>query len=177
DGGTGNFGVTHRCVAISEIQERPGHVHRQEERVAGGSFGSIHVAAKFGRHDGATRFAARRRGSNAAEKRMQRDLHFVIRIECLESGGVVCVVDWIEPNFLRKRRMQHRRVVGRIESTETWRKGADALVAVDLQVENVNGECIAWFGVIDEERTGKRIIALRECERVPRLLYCVTETI
>ncbi len=95
-------------------------------------FRGVHVAAEFGGHDGAAGFAVGRGDADAAEKRMQGDFHLVVGIKRLERGGVVGVVDGIEPDFLRQRSLQHRGVVGGVEGTEAGTQGAESLVAVNL---------------------------------------------
>ena len=55
-----------------------GNVDGQIQRVADGRFGRVHVAAEFGGNDGAAGFAVGGSDADAAEKRVQRNFHFVI---------------------------------------------------------------------------------------------------
>lgn len=73
--------------------------------------------------------------------------------------------------------MEHGGVVGLAESTETRSECSNALIAVNLQIENVDDERVAGFGAFNEEWTGERIVAFREGERVTRLFDGVTEAI
>jgi len=50
--------------------------------------------------------------------------------------------------------MQHGCVVGLIERAKSRRKRAEALVAIDLQIENMNDKGVAGLGAFDEEWPG-----------------------
>src|SRR6266403_106783 len=73
--------------------------------------------------------------------------------------------------------MQHRRVIRLVERPESWRESAEALIAINLQVENVDDQCVAWFGAFDKKRPGERIIALHERLRVSGFLDGISKTI
>ena len=120
NGASGNFTVTHGSVAVAEIKQRPRDIYRQIQRVANGDFRSVHVAAKFRRHNGAARLPVRRCDADAAQKRMKRNFHFVVGIERLKSSRVFSVVDRVKPDFFRQRLLfQHRRVMGGIDSAKS----------------------------------------------------------
>src|SRR5262249_57477235 len=103
--------------------------------------------------------------SDTAEKGMQRDFHFVVRIERLKRSGIAGVIDRIEPDFLRQRRVDHRRVIRGVQRTKSGAECAKSLVTVDLQVQKFHDERVAGLRSIDEERAGERVVALdhREC--------------
>src|SRR5713226_1609289 len=113
----------------------------------------------------------------AGAKRMQRDFHLVVVIEGLKGAGIAGVVDRIEPDFFRQRRMEHRRVIGFVEGPEAWRERADALIAVNLQVQNVDNQRVAGFRAFDEKRAGERIVSLDERKSIARILNRVAKTI
>src|SRR5262249_25073488 len=136
-----------------------------------------HVAAEGFGNDRAARFAARGSDTDAAEKRMEWDFHFVAGVKGLEGRGLACVIDRVEPYFFRERRMQHRRVVGGVERAEAGAEGTQALIAVDLQIEKFHDERVAGFRAVDEEGTGQRIVAFDEGKRVAGLLDGIAEAI
>ena len=120
NGASGNFTVTHGSVAVAEIKQRPRDIYRQIQRVANGDFRSVHVAAKFRRHDGAARLSVRRCDADAAQKRMKRNFHFVVGIERLKRGGSFRMVDRVKPNLFRQRFLfQHGRVMRGINGAES----------------------------------------------------------
>ena len=108
---------------------------------------------------------------------MQGNLDRKIGIERLERGGVGGVIDGVVPNALGQRGMQHGRVVGFIEGAESWSECADAGVAVDLQIENLDGERVARFRAFDKEWASEGIVALHHAECVAGLFEDVAETI
>src|SRR5579864_1492710 len=66
------------------------------------------------------------------------------------------------------------RGVGRAESR---RKRTHALVAVHLQIENVHDEGVAGLRAFNIKRSGERIVAFYEGERVAGLLQRVAKTV
>lgn len=73
--------------------------------------------------------------------------------------------------------MEHRRVIGLVKRTETGRESAEALIAVHLQVENVDNQGVARFGAFDEKGAGERIVALGEGQSIAGLFNGITEAI
>src|SRR6202035_5021765 len=73
--------------------------------------------------------------------------------------------------------MEHGRVVGLIESAETWGDSAYALIAVNLEIENADDQCVTGFGAVDEEWTRERIVDLDQREGVTGFFNGVAETI
>ena len=82
-----------------------------------------------------------------------------IRVQRLEGGGVGDVIDGIEPDLLRQRRVQHGGVDRFIERAEARGECAHPLVAVYLQVEDLHRQCVARCGAFDVKGTGQGIIA------------------
>src|SRR5258705_11379482 len=87
------------------------------------------------------------------------------------------MIDGIKPDSFCQGRMQHRRVIRFVERPETWCKSAESLIAINLQVENVDDQGVAWFGAFDEKRPGQRIVALDERLRIAGLLDGIAKTI
>src|SRR5258707_15667464 len=109
---------------------------------------------------------------------MQWKFHFEVRIERLKRGGIFLVVNGIEPHPLRQRlRFQNGSVMCGIRRAESRRECADALIAVDLQIENVHDERVAGLCAFDEKRSGERIVAFYKRERVAGFLQSVAETV
>ena len=177
DGGARDFAVTHGRVAVTEIEQTASDVDRKIERVSGRDFGSVHVAAKFRRNDRAAGFAIGGSDSDTAKKRVEREFYFEVGVERLERGGVVGVVDGIEPDFFGKWRVKHGSVVGFVDGAETGRESAKTLIAVDLQVKNVNGERVARFGGVNEEWAGERVVPFGEGEGIAGFLDGVAEAV
>jgi hypothetical protein len=73
--------------------------------------------------------------------------------------------------------MEHGSVIGFVERAETGSEGTDALVAIDLKIENVDDESVAGFGAVDEERAGERIVAVDEGKWIAGLLDDVAEAV
>src|SRR5882724_2566034 len=73
--------------------------------------------------------------------------------------------------------MQHRRVIRFVERRESWRESAEALIAINLQIQYVNDKGVARLRAFDEKRPGQRIIALHERLRVSGLLDGISKTI
>ena len=87
-------------------------------------------------------------------------------------------VDGVIPGAIRERLFfEHGRVVSGIGGAETGAESADALFAVDLEIEDVDDEGVAGLGAVDEERTGERIVDLNVGEGVAGLLECVAEAV
>ena len=139
--------------------------------------GRIHVAAEFGGDHGAARFALGGRDADAAEERMQGNLYREIGIVRLEGGRVRGVIDVVVPDALGQRRMQHGRVVGLIERAESGSERADAGVAIDFEIENLDGERVPGLRAFDEKWPGQRIVAFHHAERVAGFPEDVAETI
>ncbi len=177
DGGAGDFSVTHGGVAVADVEETSFYVHGKINRVADAGFGRIHVAAEFGGDDGAASLTFGGRDADAAEERMQRNLHGEIGVVCLKGGGVGGVIDVVVPDAFRQRRMQHGRVVGLIEGAEAGSEGADAGIAIDIERENLDGERVARLRAFNEKWAGQGIIALDHAEGVAGLAEDVAETI
>src|ERR1700688_4358922 len=115
--------------------------------------------------------AARGANADAAEKGMQGKFHFEVGVQRLKRCGVLLAVDGIKPQFLRQRlRFQHRRVMRSVGGAKSRRERAHALVAVHLQIENVHDEGVARLRAFDEKRSGERIVAFYEGERIAGLL-------
>ena len=91
---------------------------------------------------------------------MQRNLGGELGIERLKRCRVGGVVNGIKPDPLRRRRRQHRRVVGRVERAKTRGEASQALIAVHLQVENLHRQRVARLRSLDVKRPGQRIVAL-----------------
>jgi hypothetical protein len=178
DGAPGNFAIAHGGMSITEIEERAFDVDGEIESVAGRDFGCVHVATEFGRDDGAAGFTMSGSDTDATEERFERKLRFEIGVESLESDELFVGVDGVIPGALGKRHfLEHGRVVRGIGGAKTGAEGADALVAVDLKIEDVDDEGVAGLGAVDEERTGERIVDLDVGERITGLLESVAETI
>ena len=178
DGTARNFAVTHGGVTIAKIKERSGHVHGQIECVSRGDLRRIHVAAEFRGHDGAARFSVGGSDTDAPKKWMERNFHLVVGIEGLKRSGAARVVDRVKPDFLRQRFFfEHRRIMRGVYRSEAWRKRAYTLLAIDLQIEDMNNQRVAGFRIFNIEGTGERVISSNEGKRVARLLERVTEAI
>src|SRR5260370_42090515 len=64
-----------------------------------------------------------------------------------------------------------------VDRTDTWGKGADAHVAVHLQIENLHRERVAGLCTFNIEGSGERILPFRHAERVARFLNAVAEAV
>jgi len=64
-----------------------------------------------------------------------------------------------------------------IDRSKSGRKGAHTLLAVDLQIEDTHDQRVAGLRAFDEERSGKRIVALRHSGRIAGLLNAVAKAI
>src|ERR1022692_1906075 len=73
--------------------------------------------------------------------------------------------------------MQHGRVVGFIQRSETGCKCSNALIAAYLKVENIHHQSVSRFCALNIKGPGKRIVALSHAERVPRLLDGIAEAV
>ena len=147
-------------MTIAEIQQRSRNVHRQIERIANRSLRRIHIPAKGLGNNRTARFSSGRSHTDAAEKRMQRNFDFVIRIQSLEGSGVASMINRIEPDLLRQGRMNHRGVVGGVQRAKSRPQRAKSLVAINLQVQKLNNQRVAGFRTVDEERPRQWIVAL-----------------
>ena len=154
----------------------PAHVDGEVGGVAGARLRRVHVAAVLRRRDRAARLQAGR-DAEAPEKRVQRDLRRERRVERGERRLVLRAIDRIEPDLLRHRRVEHRRVVRRVERAESRRERPDALVAVHGQVEDLHHERVARLRPLDVERSGQRVVPLDLGQRVARLLDHVAEAV
>src|SRR5207302_3715864 len=113
----------------------------------------------------AARLTLRWGDANTAEERMQGNLHREIGIERLKRSGVRGVIDVIEPDALRQRRMQHGSVIGRIERAKSRSKRAHAGVAIHLQIENLDRQRVPWLRTFDEKWSSQGIVALHHAQR------------
>ncbi len=86
---------------------------------------------------------------------MQRDFHFVVRIEGLERRSIAGVIDGVKPDSFRQRRMEHRRVIRLVERPEAWSEGSETLVAINLQVENMDNQGVAGLSALNVKRAGE----------------------
>ena len=127
-------------------------------------------------YDRAARLQAGR-DAEAPEKRMQRDLRGERRVEGGERRLVLRAIDGIEPDLFRHRRVEHRRVIGRVERAEARRERPDALVAVDRQIQDLHHERVARLRALHVERPGQGVVPLHLCERVTRLLDDVAKAV
>ena len=98
-------------------------------------------------------------------------------IKRLKSRGVCGVVNGIKPDLFFDRRVEHGRVIGRVDRAKTRSQRADTLIAIDFDFEDFYRQRIAGLCAIDKKWPGQRIIARSHAERVARLLDGVTETI
>src|ERR1700691_900455 len=108
---------------------------------------------------------------------MQRNFHGVIRIMRLKSRSVVVRMNRIEPNALGQRRLNHRRVICRVKRAEAGCKRTDSLCRVHFQRHEVDGNRVTRLSTLDVERTGERVVALDQCERITGLLNGVAECV
>ncbi len=109
---------------------------------------------------------------------MHGKLRLEIGVEGFEGDEFFVGVDGVIPGaFGEGLGFEHRRVVGGIGGAETGREGADALVAVDGEIEDVDDEGVARLGAVDEEGAGEGIIDFDVGERVARFLQGVAETV
>ena len=109
---------------------------------------------------------------------MHGKLGLEIGVDGFEGDEFFVGVDGVIPGAFGERfGFEHGRVVRGIGGAETGRKGADALVAVDGEIKNVDDEGVAGFGTVDEERAGEGIIDFDVGERVARFLQGVAETV
>ncbi len=178
DGAAGNFAIAHGGVSIAEVKESAFDVDGKIEGVAGRDFGGVHVAAKFGGNDGAACFTMSRSNADAAEKRLERKLRFEIGVQGLKGDELFAGVDGVIPGALGERSFfEHGRVVGGIGGAKAGAECADALFAVDGEIEDVDDEGVAGFGAIDEEGAGERIVDFNVGERIAGLLEGVAETV
>ena len=164
-------------MAVADVEKSSLHIHWKIHGVAHAGFGRIHVAAKFRGDHRTARLAIGRRDSDAAEERMHGNRDGEIRIERLECGRVRGVIDGIEPDALGKRRMQHGGVVGLVDGAKSGSERAHARVAIDLQIENLDGERVAGLRTLDEKWPAQRIVAFDHAERVPGLLERVPKAV
>ena len=115
---------------------------------------------------------------DAAEERLEGKLRFEIGVEGLEGDELFVGVDGVIPGALGERRFfEHGCVVSGIGGAKSGAEGADALVAVNLKIQDVDDESVAGLGAVDEEGAGERIIDLDVGERVARFLERVAETV
>src|SRR5208282_3614216 len=133
DGGAGDFAIAHGGVAVTDVEQPSFYIHGKINRVADAGFGGIHVAAEFGGDDGTASFALGGGDADAAEERMQRNLHGEIGVVGLEGRGVGSVIDVVVPDAFGQRWMQHWRVIGFVEGTESGSEGAYTGVAIDIE--------------------------------------------
>jgi hypothetical protein len=68
------------------------------------------------------------------------------------------VINGIKPDLFLDGLIQHRRVVGGVDGTETGSERADALIAIDLDLQELHFERIACFCAVDVKRSGQRIV-------------------
>ena len=108
---------------------------------------------------------------------MQGNLHRELRIQRLKRSGIGRMIDGIEPDLLRQSRVQHGRVVGRIQRAEPRSQCADTLIAIHLKVKNLHRQRIPRLRPVDEEGSSQRIVARSHAERISRLLDGVTEAV
>ncbi len=87
------------------------------------------------------------------------------------------MIDVIEPDSLRQRRMQHGRVVGLIERAKSRRERAHSSIAVHFEFQNLDSQRVARLRPFDKKRPGQRIVALHHAELVPRLLDRVAKAV
>jgi hypothetical protein len=73
--------------------------------------------------------------------------------------------------------MQHGRVVGLVDGAKSRSERAHAGVAIDLQIENLDGQRVAGLRAFDIKWAGQRIVALDHAERVPGFLQHVAEAV
>src|ERR1700733_2374524 len=99
-------------MAISHVKQCAGCVHRQIEYVSHTYLGSVHIAAKLGRHYRAACLPACRSHANRTNKSVQWNVHRKIAVVSFESGSAGGMVDGIKPDSLRERLAKHGRVVG-----------------------------------------------------------------
>jgi hypothetical protein len=178
DSAAGNFAIAHGGVSITEIEERAFDVDGEIESVAGRDFGRVHIATKFGGDDGAAGFTMSGSYADATEKRLQRKLRFEIRVEGLKGDELFVSVDGVIPCAFGERSFfEHGRVVGGVGGAKTGAEGANTLIAIDLEIEDVNDESVAGLGAVNEERAGEGIVDLDVGERVAGLLESVAETV
>jgi hypothetical protein len=145
------------------------------QRVSHARFWSVHIAAKFGGHHGTARLSIGGSHANATQKRMQRDAHGKIGIESAKSGPLAGIVNIVEPDFFRQRRVEHGCVAGGIQRAETGRQRPHAKIAVHSQVQKMDDQRIARFGAINVKRAGERVIALHQRERIAGLADGIAE--
>src|ERR1700680_567483 len=164
-------------MAVAEIEEASFYVDGEIDGVADAGLGRVHVAAKFGRDQRTAGLAIRGGNADASEERMHGNLHREVGVERLESCRVCRVIDVVEPYPLFQRWLKHGRVMRTVDRTETRGKGADAHVAVHLQIENLYSERVAGFCPLHVERSSKRIISPGHAERVAWFLKAVAEAV
>ena len=108
---------------------------------------------------------------------MQRNLHRIFGIERLKSRSVGGMINRIEPDFFRDRRIDHGSVASAVNGSEAWRQRSHTLVAIHLQVENFHRQRIARFSAFNIKRTSERIVSLGHAERVTRFLDGIAKAI
>src|SRR6185312_13866408 len=100
NGGSGHFTIAHGRMTIAQKQHRARHIHREINSVSSACLRRIHVPAKRLRHNGTARLSAGWRYADAAEERMQGNLHRVPGIKSLKSRNVGGVINGIKPDLL-----------------------------------------------------------------------------
>src|SRR5262249_31345078 len=145
--------------------------------VASAGLGRVHVASECFRDHGAAGFASGGRYTDATKEWMQGNLHCEFGIERLEGSRVGGMIYGIEPDFLLDGRVEHGRVVGGIDGAEAGSERADALVAVNLDIENLHGQRVTGLCAFNKERAAQRIVTGRHAERVAGFSDGVAETI
>src|SRR5882762_3944970 len=164
-------------MAVAEIKEASFYVDGEIDGVADAGLGRVHVAAKFGRDQRTAGFAISGGNADASEKRMHGNLHREVGVERLEGCRVCRVIDAVEPYPFFQRRLKHRSIMRTVDRTETRGEGADAHVAVHLQIENFHSERIAGLCALHVERSSKRIVSFCHAERVAWFLKAVAEAV
>src|SRR5215469_186240 len=96
---------------------------------------------------------------NSAGTRKRRALPLAGATPMQPKNGckVARVVDWIQPDLLRRGRAHHGRVVG----GRAPNPGAKVphLIAVQLEIENLHRQCVARYSSFDIEGSGQWVVA------------------
>ena len=108
---------------------------------------------------------------------MQRNLRHETRIVRVKGCRVRRVVNVVQPDPFRQIRIEHRRVLARVDRAESRADRAHAQVAIHLEVENLHGQRISRLRALDVERPGERVIPVNHAERIGRLLDRIAEAV
>src|SRR5229473_2038236 len=87
------------------------------------------------------------------------------------------MVDGIKPDLFFDGRVEHGRVICGINRAEAWGQCAYALIAIDLDFQNLHRQGVSGFSAVDKKWPGKRIVSWSHAESVAGFLDGVAKTV